>query len=376
MTSTHSAFSRAELGTARRIVIKIGSRSLLGEHREDGRFGMLAEQIAYAQKRGAQAVVVSSGAVLFGWKRLGLDKRPQQIGRLQAAAATGQARLMRAYAEALAVHRLNPAEVLLTHADLAERERYLSARSAMEALLELGAVPVVNENGVTAHDELSGFGDNDQLAAMVCTLVGADLLVLLTEVEGLLDSAGKRVSCLRDFARAKTWVVPKKGGDSLGGMGSKLDAAERATLHGVAVVLGDARDSRTLQKVLEGQDVGTFCPASPNRLSSRKHWIAYTLKPQGALIVDPGAVRALARQNTSLLLAGVVGVRGAFFVGDAVRIMSVAGEEIGRGLTRYDVGAAARLAGRGNAHRDLLATRERGAEVAVHRDDLIVYGSQ
>jgi glutamate 5-kinase len=358
---------RQGLRDARRVVVKVGSRSLA---EGGGRFGEIAAEIAAARAGERTVVLVSSGAIALGVAKLGLEGRPRSIAKLQAAAAAGQSSLVRAWETAFEPHGVRVAQVLLTHADLADRDRYLNARAAIDALLELGAVPVINENDTVAVEEIR-FGDNDQLAAMVATLVGADLLVLLTDVEGLLDDGGKRVTVVNDATAAEALVRPVTSDLGAGGMGSKIDAAGRATRRGVPVVIADARDPTILARVLAGGDVGTLFLPHGSRMASRKHWIAFTLKPRGAIVVDAGAAAAVATQKRSLLPAGVVGVRGDFEPGDAVQIIGPDGKEVGRGLARYSTRDVARLAGARTQDIELRIGRYGGDEI-VHRDDMVV----
>jgi glutamate 5-kinase len=334
---------RGALSGAKRLVVKIGSRSLLGG--EGGRFASLAAQTTEQVEAGRSLVLVSSGAVKIGRDRLGLDQRPRDMARLQAAAAAGQTALMHGYEEAFKPHGLIAAQLLLTHADLTDRDRYLNARAAIDALLELGAVPVINENDTVSFEEIQ-FGDNDQLAAMVATLCGADLLVLLTDVRGLLDEKGERVPVVDDIAKAAALVRPPEDDVGLGGMASKVE-------------------------VLAGDDVGTLFMPHGSGMASRKHWIAFTLKPRGVVLVDAGAARAVAEGKRSLLPAGVVGVRGDFEPGDAVRIVGPDGAEVARGLARYGTRDVSRLAGARTADIEGRIGRHAGDEI-VHRDDLVV----
>ena len=351
----------------RRIVVKIGSKSLVSAA---DRFERIAKQVADLRAERRAVVIVSSGAIALGRQRLGLVKRPTEMAMLQACASVGQSALMRAWEEAFAPHDTPVAQILLTHADLADRERYLNARNAIDALIDVGAVPVINENDSVSVDEIK-FGDNDQLAAMVATLTGADLLVLLTDVEGLLDAQKHRVSIVEDFAAASALVAPDASEVGTGGMASKLEAARRATLRGIPSVIADAREPDTLRRVVGGEDVGTLFTPQGTRLASRKHWIAYTLRPRGALIIDAGAAKALASGGRSLLPAGVLGVRGDFSAGDAVTLIDPAGREIARGLARYATRDAAKLAGA--ATKDIIESLGfHGGDELVHRDDLVV----
>jgi glutamate 5-kinase len=357
---------RTALARARRVIVKIGSRSLAGD---PGVFGRLAETIA--GRRGTAFVVVSSGAIALGVLKLGYKGRPKEMARLQAAAAAGQSLLMQAYEDAFAKRGIPVAQVLLTHADLADRARANNARAALGALLEAGAVPILNENDSVAVDEIR-FGDNDQLAAMVAPLVEADLVVLLSDVEGLLDGEGARVPVVYDVARDATpHVRPSVGGVGSGGMASKVEAARRATLAGANVVVADARNEGTLEAVLSGADVGTLFVAASERLSAKKYWIAFTLRPRGDVVLDPGAADAVKAKGKSVLSVGVLGVRGDFRAGDAVRLVDSVGREIARGLARSGAADAAMVAGKA---REELPEELQELAVLVHADEMVVGG--
>jgi glutamate 5-kinase len=361
---------REGLTEARRVVVKIGTKSITAG--ATGRFDDVARQVSALRGLGKQVVVVSSGAIALGFPRLGLGARPTLMAELQASAAAGQSRLMHAYEQAFAAHRLEVAQVLLTHDGISDRGMYLNARAALDALLSHGVVPIINENDTIAVDEIR-FGDNDQLAAMVATLVGADLLVLLTDVEGLLDAAGARISIVREVDEVRSLVRPHEaGGLSLGGMESKLEAARRASLRGIPVLIADARDPDILPQVLSGQDVGTLVLPSGAKLASRKHWIAYTLKPKGVLIVDDGAASAIRESGSSLLPAGIVGVRGDFSPSEPVSIIARDGAELARGLARYGVGEVARMAGAKGPEIAQRVGPHYTGDAVVHRDDLVV----
>jgi glutamate 5-kinase len=356
---------RAAVARARRVVVKIGSRTLASDA---GAFTRLAD--AAARGRGKRAfVIVSSGAIALGCKKLGYATRPKEMGKLQAAAAAGQSVLMRAYEEAFGARGLSVAQVLLTHADLADRARANNARAALGALLDAGAVPILNENDSVAVEEIK-FGDNDQLAAMVVPLVEAELLVLLSDVEGLLDGDGARVAVVKDAARDAVPLVRKSAGTSVGtgGMASKIEAARRATLAGANVVVADAREPDALDAVLAGDDVGTLFVASDDRLSAKKYWIAFTLRPRGDVLLDRGACEAVRARKKSVLSVGVLGVRGDFRAGDAVRLLDADGHEIGRGLARCAAVDAALVAGRA---REDLPDELAELSVIVHRDELV-----
>ncbi len=338
-----------------RIIVKVGSSSLLGDGDPIAR---ISEDIATLISRGIEVILVSSGAIAFGMRRLEMTARPSAIEKLQAAAAVGQSALIRRWEEEFSAREIPVAQLLLTHADFADRTRYLNARRAIDALLSLGAFPIVNENDTVSVEEIQ-FGDNDQLAAMLTDIVGADLLILLTDVPGLLDREGQRVSELRTASEAMPLLrAPKSGGVGSGGMRSKVLAAEMATRRGAAVVIGPAGEANVASRILAGEDLGTLVLPDGSQLASRKHWIAYTLRPAGALQIDEGAAAALER-GASLLAAGVVGCEGAFKDGDAIRI-SCAGAECARGLVRFSAEEV----------RERLESGERENLVLVHRDDL------
>lgn len=359
--------TRAALSETKRIVVKIGSRALCAD---GGRYAQVAEQLATQVRAGRRVVLVSSGAVAVGRERLGLGERPKKVAMLQAAAATGQSLLMGAYEQAFEALGIHVAQVLLTHDVMSDRERYLHARNAIDALLKLGVVPIINENDTVSIDELR-FGDNDQLAAMVCTLIGADLLVLLSDVEGVLDADGRRVPLVHELGDIEPFIKPPMDDVGLGGMQSKVEAAHRATLHGLPVAIGPAASDDFLDRLVRGDDVGTLLLPHGSPLPSRKHWIAYTLKPQGRIVVDHGASRALRERNSSLLPAGVVSATGAFRPGDAVSIVDETGGEIARGLARYDAADVRLLAG---GHTEQIAERvqNHAGDEVVHRDDIVL----
>ena len=359
-------FDRTRLSRARRIVLKIGSRTLSSD---PGAYASIANSVAAAQREHRSLVLVSSGAIALGTTRLGMRTRPREMAKLQAAAAAGQTALMRAYEEAFGKVGIVVAQVLLTHADLADRARSNNARAALGALLEAGAVPILNENDSVSVEEIK-FGDNDQLAALVAPLVDATLVILLSDVDGLLDGGGRRIPVVHDVAAEALPHVRRgsHGGPGTGGMASKIEAARRATLAGADVVVADAGAPGIVDSILRGDDVGTVFVASGKKLSAKRYWIAFTLKPRGTIVLDAGAAEAVRSKGRSILPVGVVGVRGDFRAGDAVSIATIEGQEIGRGLARAGVLDAARLAGKAPAG------EEAGeAEVLVHRDDLAVW---
>ncbi len=353
---------RAALRRSKRVVVKIGSRALA---RDPDAHERLAASVKALVDGGRRVVIVSSGAIALGTKKLGYRARPKEMARLQAAAAAGQSLLMRAYEQAFEVLGITVAQVLLTHADLADRTRANNARGAIEALLDARAVPVLNENDSVAIEEIK-FGDNDELSSMVAPLIGAEALLLLSDVEGLLDARGHRVGVVHDIAREALPLARRaKSAEGTGGMASKLEAARRATLGGAHVVIADAAVDSVIERALDGDDVGTLFVASSRRIPAKKHWIAFTLRPRGELLLDAGAASAVRGRGTSVLSVGVRGVRGDFRAGDSVSLVDLDGVEVGRGLARKPATEAVLLAGRRDLPED--------AGVLVHRDELVVW---
>ncbi len=367
MTRGRQTDERAALSAARRIIVKIGSHALA---REPELPAALAQQIAELRKDRRGFVVVTSGAIALGCHRLGFRGRPKEMARLQAAAAAGQVVLMRRWDDAFAGAGLTSAQVLITHSDLADRERLNNARDALAALLDAGAVPIVNENDTVATDEIR-FGDNDQLAAMVAPLVGAELVILLTDVDGVLDDRGKRISLMTP-THAVGSVAKSPGAVGSGGIQSKLDAASKGRRAGASVVVASAFHPDVVRAVLGGEDVGTLFPRTAEPLRARKHWIAFTLRPRGTVILDEGAARAVSGGKSSLLPVGVLGIRGQFNPGDSVRLVGPDGVELARGLARLGAVDVARAAGKRGAELELLFGAAAKDLVVVHKDDLVL----
>ncbi len=355
---------------ARRIVVKIGSR-LLAES-PAGRPAAIADQVAVLRARGLDVVIVSSGAISLGVRALGLPGRPHDLPTLQAAAAVGQNRLMQQWQHAFAAHDVVIGQVLLTHDDLADRSRFLSARNTLRALLDKRVVPIINENDTVATEEIK-FGDNDQLAALVCNLVSAELLVILTDVEGVRGADGIRMPVVRDIEREAAPVAGAGVGDGVGsgGMASKVGSARMVTRTGVPAVVAPGRSASVLLDLLAGDDVGTLFVARTDVLSARKHWIAYGSRPGGRLVVDDGARRALVELGKSLLPRGVTAVSGQFGLGETVSVVAVDGTEFARGLAAYDADDLRKILGLHSA--DIEATLGyRSLDEAIHRDDLVI----
>jgi glutamate 5-kinase len=365
------------LQRVRRIVVKVGSNVLAGD---DGlrlaRVRGLAADVSALVAAGRQVVVVSSGAVAAGAGRLG-PRRPSLEWR-QAAAAVGQPTLMAAYTRAFARHERVAAQVLLTHGDLSERRRYLNARHTLRALLDLGVVPIVNENDTVAVEELN-FGDNDNLSALTASLVQADLLVILSDVEGLftadprVDRTATRIAVARaDDAALTRAAGPSRTGVGTGGMASKLAAARTAAAAGISTIVASGARPHVLARVCDPDaDVGTLLLADGDALGHRKHWIAHTLRPAGTLHLDAGAERAVVQGGRSLLPSGVRAVEGRFEVGDCVRLVGAEGAEVARGLVSYTAADCDKIKG---AHTKSIAALlgYKGSDEVVHRDDLVV----
>jgi glutamate 5-kinase len=339
--------------------------------------GRICGDIALLRERGKQVVVVSSGAIAAGRSELGLTEKPKTIPQKQAAAAIGQTRLMRAYEEALAPHGLKAAQLLLTSEDLGSRQRFLNARATIDTLLGYGIIPVINENDTVVVDEIK-FGDNDNLSALVTNVAESDLLVILTDVEGLYsaDPGANPDARLIPLVQGITRELERSAGGSAskvgtGGMATKVAAAKKAGKNGVPTILIAGKRAGILSAALRGEEVGTLFLPQGAGLNGRKHWIAYTLKPAGRLTVDDGARNVLLKKGKSLLPTGVVGVDGRFERGACVRICGMDGNEFARGLSDYSSSEIARLAGHNSSEiEELLGYRY--ADVIIHRDNLVL----
>jgi glutamate 5-kinase len=360
-----------------RVVVKVGSSSL---RRPDGGLdrdlvASLVAQIAEVRDLGVPVVLVSSGAVAAGLQPLGMARRPTDLPGLQAAASVGQGVLVHTYQARFAEHGLACGQVLLTADDVVHRPRFLNARATFERLLALGAVPLVNENDTVATDELR-FGDNDRLAALVASMLGADLLVLLSDVDGLHDGAPDTGAPVLDRVDDLSRLDARHFGGTgsavgTGGMASKLEAARIARFGAAHTVIARARRPGVVLDAVEGAHVGTWFPPSPRRPESRKLWIAFAPQPRGRLLVDAGAVRALVERGSSLLAAGVVDATGDFLPGDAVDVVGPDSRAVARGLVAYDRRDVLRV--RGRSSDDVVAAFGPDARPEIiHRDQLVV----
>ncbi|MFZ5992547.1 MAG: glutamate 5-kinase [Deinococcota bacterium] len=362
----------------RRVVVKVGSAVLSGAA---GRARQLAiaEQIAALKAEGRQVVLVSSGAVASGMAKLGLKERPKTMPGKQAAAAVGQPVLMQLWEQAFAWYDLRVGQVLLTAEDLAHRHRYLNARHTLETLLEWNVVPIINENDTVMVDEIK-FGDNDQLSALIASLVGADLLLVLSDIDALYDADPRMnptASPVRYVERVDAEVM-RMAGDTpghagTGGMRSKLLAAKKAQDAGIPMLLLPGEDPRSITRALQGEPVGTFFAGGNKRYSGRKLWLYQLPKPAGEIVVDAGAARALRQGGASLLPAGIREVRGNFGVGEAVRCLDAGGELIGVGLVNYSSAEIERIKGAKTKDIERILGYNHSDEV-IHRDHFALAG--
>ncbi|GAA0611496.1 glutamate 5-kinase [Brevundimonas kwangchunensis] len=367
------------LAASRRLVLKIGSALLTDGGRPNAdRLAVLGQEIAYLRARGVEVIVVSSGAVALGRARLGLTKSAR-LDEKQAAAAAGQSLLMQAWETALSPHRLTPAQVLLTREDTERRRRWLNARSTLDALLRLGAVPVVNENDTVATEEIR-YGDNDRLAARAAQLARADLLVLLSDIDGLYDADPRKHPNARHMPLVETLNagVMAMAGDSnadaavgTGGMRTKLEAARIARSAGCATVIASGVNSHPLGGIETGA-LATLITAPAGPIAAWKAWIAGSVDPAGRLIVDDGAVAAL-KDGKSLLPSGVRGVEGRFDRGDSILVVDLAGRRAAVGLAAWASDDMLLIQGRHTTEIERLVGYK-GPQVAIHRDDLVLEG--
>ena len=370
---------RQTLTDDRRWVIKVGSALVTdnGQGLDHERIRDWVRQMVAARERGVELVMVSSGSVAEGVQRLGWPQRPSALHQLQAAAAVGQMGLVQAYESEFQRYGLKTAQVLLTHEDLADRQRYLNARVTLRALLELGVIPVVNENDTVATEEIR-FGDNDTLAALVSNLIEADLLVILTDQPGLFDRDPRAFAdatlvdeAAADDTRLLAMCSDAPGVLGSGGMQAKVLAARRAARAGAATLIASGRDTGVLAAIAGGQAPGTLLTPSRERLVARKQWIAGQLQVQGKLWLDAGAVAVLREKGRSLLAVGVTAVAGEFGRGDLVACLDSEGREVARGLVNYDAPAARALAGQPSDQIEALLGYVTEPEL-VHRDNLVL----
>lgn len=371
---------RAALAHAGRVLVKIGSAVLTGPDGLDGaRIEALAGQISRLRNAGREVVVVSSGAIAAGVRRMGLTARPRDIPGKQAAAAVGQGLLVRAWDEAFARLGTTTAQVLLTADDLAHRHRYLNARHTLETLLAWRVVPVINENDTVMVDEIK-FGDNDQLAALIAGLVGADATVILSDVDALYDADPHKVPTARPIPWVRRWdasFLDLAGSDAgalgTGGMRSKLLAAQKCLSAGIPLLIASGTEPDVLVRALSGEPVGTLFAGRTRKFAGCKLWLAHLPRPSGDLVVDEGAARALREGGTSLLPVGVASVSGHFGVGAPVRCLDPEGRVVGIGLVNYDAAEIERIRGCRTAEIEARLGYRHSDEV-IHRDHFALAG--
>jgi glutamate 5-kinase len=371
------------LRRARRVVVKIGSQILSSAVGiEEGRLKDLVRELSALHDQKKEIAVVSSGAVAAGMTRLGIKERPKTMPQKQALAAVGQIKLMALYERHFSKFEKSVAQVLLTHEDLANRQRYLNAKHTFQTLLESCIIPIVNENDTVAVEEMK-FGDNDHLSALVATLLAADLLVILSDVQGVYDRdprAYANAQLIRFITDLKA-TRRKISGESqsqfgTGGIATKLDAAETAAAAGIPTLIASGVQAGTLTQLFDATaEIGTLIIPDENRLTNRKHWIAYNLKPNGEIIVDQGAHEAVVERGKSLLPSGLREVRGSFGVGECVRCLDVRGLEFARGLVNYSAQELNQIKGLHTSKIEKVLGYKAYDEI-IHRDDLVLLGEE
>jgi glutamate 5-kinase len=354
-------------------VVKIGTSTLVAE---DGFFSVsrlekIVSQITYLMVRGLKVILVSSGAIALGMETLEIEKRPKKLAELQACAAIGQGKLMKAYETAFSENGFHAAQVLLTRDCFQDRTRYLNAKHTMETLLEMGAVPVVNENDTIATEEIK-FGDNDTLSAQVASLVGANQLIFLSDIEGFYSEDKtliRRIASLAEIKEYRKFIYSKQNEKTAGGMKAKLDAAQISMKAGIPIVLTNGQDDEALKRVLKGEEVGSLFCAGNKKTSARKRWLAYSAKVKGVLVVDKGAYRALAELKKSLLPGGILSLSGDFASGDLVQLADEDGAVFARGLVNYSSDELLKIKGKKTGEIVSVLGKKRCDEV-IHRDNL------
>jgi len=367
------------LQRARRVVVKIGSQILSSaEGIEETLLKDLVRQLAALHSQRKEIVIVSSGAVAAGMTQLGRKERPKTIPEKQALAAVGQIRLMALYERHFSRFEKNVAQVLLTHEDLANRQRYINAKHTFQMLLESCIIPIVNENDTVAVEEMK-FGDNDHLSALVATLLEADLLVILSDVEGIYDcdprthANASLFPLIKEIKEVKAKILDdSRSSFGTGGITTKIGAAEEASAAGIPTVITSGLKAGTLTSVFDpSAEIGTLILPDENRLTNRKHWIAYNLKPAGDVVVDQGAHDALVRKGKSLLPSGLKEIRGSFGVGECVRCLDLDGREFARGLVNYSAQELNQIKGLHTSKIEKILGYRAYDEI-IHRDDLVL----
>ncbi len=368
------------LAHVKRVVIKIGSGVISNsDGLELDRIAAICEDVHQLRQRGYEVILVSSAAVAAGKADLGIVGKPHTIPLplKQAAAAIGQSRLMRAYKDALRQHDLKAAQILLTRDDLANRRRYLNARNTLMTLLEHGVVPIINENDTVVIDEIR-FGDNDNLSAMTTNLVEAQLLIILSDVDGLYDSDPRHnpdARLISEVERITPRIEAMAGSEGselgTGGMTTKIKAAKRTTLFGAGTAIINGRTPHNLLSLFDGHELGTYFLPARDPMAARKHWIAFTKKPKGKLMLDDGAQKAVIERGKSLLPSGIYQIHGSFERGDAVRICNLDGDEFAKGVTNYNSSELSLILGKNTSEIESILGYHYGDEI-VHPDNMVI----
>ncbi|HAV42756.1 TPA: glutamate 5-kinase [bacterium] len=363
----------------KRIVVKVGT-SILTDSRgilEVSHISDIVEDLFRLRRFGLEVVLVTSGAIGAGVERLKLKRRPQKISLKQAAAACGQSRLMHIYEDLFFKHSQEVAQVLLTHRDLSERKSHLNARETLLVLLQHGIIPIINENDTVAFEEIK-FGDNDTLAALVTNLLEADLLIILTDIDGLYEehsnreAKGRLIEVIEEVTDKILNLAGSKSGElSIGGMLAKVQAAQMATKGGAYVIIANGMKPGILTQIFAGEKVGTLFLPQIDRTSRRKCWIGFNLKPSGQLIIDDGAKEAILKQGKSLLSSGIREIKGDFERGEAVAVLDLDGRELARGLTNYSQTELDKIRGKHSSEIEGILGYKYDDE-AIHRDNLVL----
>lgn len=370
---------RTLLHKNKRIVIKIGS-SIIASHEKglrEERMAEIAEEVAALRNEGHEIFLVSSGAILCGMEKLGLTRRPKMIPLKQAAAAVGQSRLMWAYEKHFDRFQIHVAQVLLTREDIADRKRFINARNTLMTLLDHGILPIINENDTVTVDEIK-LGDNDNLAAQITHLVDASLLLILSDVDGLFTADPRKnpqaalIPLIEEITPEIERIAGEPGALSgTGGMATKIQAAKNVAAYGVTTLIVNGTVPGRMRRAFQGESIGTLFLPKSVRLSSKKHWIAHSLKVKGEVVLDAGAVEAILKKGKSLLASGIREIAGKFEVGDAIRCLTPDGKEIAKGLTNYSASEMIRIKG---IHSSQIEKKlgYKSTDEVIHRDNLVI----
>lgn len=368
---------RQVIKPGKRWVVKVGTSTLSSSdgHFSHAQLDQIAAQVVSLLRQKIQVVLVSSGAIALGMETLGLTRRPKLLPELQACAAIGQGKLMKAYETVFSKQGFHTAQILLTRDEFENRSRYLNAKNTMASLLKMNILPIVNENDTIATEEIK-FGDNDMLAAQVANLAAADLIVFLSDIDGFYLNDRTLIRKIESPAQLKEYarhIQPKKSEKTAGGMKTKFEAAEVAMRSGIPIVLANGRDEHVMERILQGEEVGSLFFPSAQKSSARKKWLAHSAQAKGVITVDRGAYRALVESKKSLLAGGVIGSNGSFRAGDLVEIQDDAGGVFARGLVNYSSEELAQIQGRKSAEIRLILGMRRREEL-IHRNNLVLLG--